>query len=83
MRPTRYAAAGGSVPRVPNKRKPGQTMLTFWLPDAEAEAARAAIAHINATKPEGTPDTTVTGECRRALRNLVKRAEKKRQETDQ
>ena len=61
-----------TVPRVPNKRKPGQTMFTFWLPDEEAAEARAAIAELG---------TTITDECRRALRNTVKRAEKKRAET--
>jgi hypothetical protein len=59
-----------TVPRVPNKRKPGQTMFTFWLPDEEATAARDAVAEL---------DTTITEECRRALRNTVKRAEKKRE----
>lgn len=58
-----------SVDRVPNKRKPGQTMFTFWLPDEDAQAARDAVAELN---------TSITAECRRALRNTVKRAEAKR-----
>ncbi len=62
-----------TVTRVPNKRKPGQTMLTFWLPDAEAEAARQAVTDL---------DTTISDECRRALRNTVKRAERKRAEQE-
>lgn len=45
-------------------------MFTFWLPDEEATAARDAVAEL---------DTTITEECRRALRNTVKRAEKKRE----
>ncbi len=61
----RLSNAPGTVPRVPNKRKPGQVMLTFWLPIEEADAAREAVAAL---------DTTITDECRRALRNAVKRA---------
>jgi hypothetical protein len=48
-------------------------MLTFWLPDAEAEAAKEAIAQINAANPDST-DITISSECRRALRNTVQRA---------
>lgn len=60
----------GSLPRVPNKRGEGQKMFTFWLPADEHEAAKVAAAELG---------TTVSDECRRALRNMVKRAEKKRE----
>lgn len=59
----------GSVPRVPNMRRAGQKLGTFWLPQEEWEAAVQAAKEL---------DVTVTDECRRALRNLVKRADKQR-----
>jgi hypothetical protein len=59
----------GTVPRVPNKRKEGQKLGTFWLPQEEWDAAVAAARELG---------TTPSDECRRALRNLVKRAERKR-----
>ena len=68
-----------TVARVPNKRGEGQKMVTFWLPEAEFEAAKEAVAYLDATKPAGAAKVTMTDECRRALRNTVKRAEKKRE----
>jgi hypothetical protein len=59
---------------VPNVRKKDQTMFTFWVPDAEAAAIREAVAYLDSIKPPGAPDVTISGECRRALRNTVKRA---------
>lgn len=58
----------GTVPRVPNKRGPGQKMFTFWLPEEEHADAKRAAEELG---------TTVSDECRRALRNMVKRAERK------
>lgn len=61
--------APGTVPSVAADRE-GQRLGTFWLPQEEWEAALAASKELN---------TTVTAECRKALRNMVKRAEKKRE----
>lgn len=55
-------------------RKKDQTMFTFWVPDAEAEAIRDAVTYLDSIKPAGAPKVTVSSECRRALRNTVKRA---------
>lgn len=65
-----------TVRGVPNKRGKDQKMLTFWLPEADWEAARQAVAKLNESRPEGTAEVTVASECRKALRAAVKRAEK-------
>ena len=58
----------GTVPAVPNQ--PKTPMHSFRCPHDLWRAAYAASKEL---------DTTITAELQRALRNLVKRAEKKRE----
>jgi len=44
-------------------------MITFWLSMEEAEATRSAAEELG---------TNVSDECRKALRAMVKRAERKK-----
>lgn len=62
-------APAGTVPGVAGERE-GQKLITFWLPDAEHADARRAAEELG---------TTVTAECRKALKNMVKRAERKKE----
>ena len=59
----------GTVPAVPNQ--PKTPMHSFRCPDDLWQAAKAASEELG--------NTTITAELQRALRNLVKRAEKKRE----
>lgn len=69
----------GIVPPVARgERKPGQKMITFYVPEAEFNAAKEAIAYLDANKPAGSPRVTMTTECREALQRMVKRVDRKR-----
>lgn len=53
-------------------------MITFWLPEAEYEAAKDAIAYLDATRPQGAARITLTTVCREALVRAAKRVDRKR-----
>lgn len=56
-----------TVSPVPNKRKPGQRMVTFYMPEAEFDAFKAAYT---------AADDTATNILRKAATNYVKRADR-------
>lgn len=53
-------------------------MITFWLPEAEYEAAKDAIAYLDATRVAGAPRVTLTTVCREALGRAAKRVNRQR-----